>query len=215
MAYGLNKPSLIMSGKLNGKRIIPSDIEFVRYIDFPLIEFGGWSGASQKLLDRLRENRPIIPIKKLLDLDSQETRRVIISHFMRLLHLKEKLPNLKSNNLIINQIIFIDTRLVGIIKNAKDITENLCFNFYISVNEIEQLVGRLKCYHVQPNGLAQVDLYKLEGGGDYLDNIAQYCLENGTFVPGEHRIELIIPKELEKIKIEEIRNIINSLNSII
>ncbi len=41
MAYGLNKPALIMSGKLNGKRLIPSDIEFVRYIDIPLIEFGG------------------------------------------------------------------------------------------------------------------------------------------------------------------------------
>ena len=60
--------------------------------------------------------------------------------------------------------------------------------------------------------LVQVEFYKVEGGGNYLEEVVSHCYEKGIFVPGEHRLELIIPEEIEKIKIEEIRNIINSLS---
>jgi len=212
MAYGFNKPALILSQKLNGKRLIPSDIKFVRYIDIPLIEFGGWSVASQKLLTRLREHVPFRPIKESLDLDEIKLKKSIKKYYKSLLHLKERLPSLRDRNFRINQIVFSGGRLVGIIKDAKDLTEGIRFNFYVSDQWIEQLVGQLKVYHVQPNGLAQVEFLWVEGGGDYLDKVAQHCFENDTFVPGEHRLELVVPEEVKKKKLKEIKDIIDMLS---
>lgn len=214
MAYGLNKQALIISSKLDGKRLIPSDIEFIRYIDIP-IELGGWEGASQKLLDRLRSSMPLIVIKKSLSLDNIKIMKDAEKYYKSLLHLKENLQYLKNRSFTLNQIVNIDNCLIGIIRDAENLKEDFCFNLYVSENEIEQLVGKLRCYHVQPIGLAQVDFYRVEGGGDYLDKIAQYCFENKAFAPGKHRLELIIPKEIEKIEIEKIRDIINSLSLVL
>ena len=101
-----------------------------------------------------------------------------------------------------------------LIRDSEDLIENICFNLYSINDEIEQLVGIVKCYHVQPNGLVQVKLYAVEGGENYLENVTSYCFEKGIFVPGEHRLELIISEEIEKIKIEEIRSIIDNLSLI-
>jgi hypothetical protein len=63
---------------------------------------------------------------------------------------------------------------------------------------------------VQPKGLAQVEITSsIEGGGNYLNEVAQYCFRNDTFVPGEHRLELVVPEEIKKIKLKETKNIIN------
>jgi hypothetical protein len=211
MAYGFNKPALILSRKLNGKRQIPSDIKFVRYIDISLIEFGGWSVASQKLLDRLRERVPFRLIKEALDLDNRKLKGNI-KYLKWLLHLKERLSALRNINFRINQIVYHGDRLVGIIKDARDLIEDICFNFYVSDQEIEQLVGLLKVNHVQPNGMAQVDFYTVEGSGDYLNEVAKHCFENDSFVPGEHRLELDVPEEVEKIKLKEIKDIIDMIS---
>jgi hypothetical protein len=212
MAYGFNKPALILSRKLNGKRLIPSDIAFVRYIDITSIDFEGWSGASQKLLDRLRDCVPFRLIKEALDLDKIKLKKSIKRYYKPLLHLKERLPSLRSRNFRINQIVYRGGRPVGIIKDAEDLREDICFNFYVSDQGIEQLVGQLEVYHVRPDGLAQVEFYTVKGGGDYLDEVAQYCFENDSFVPGEHRLELVVPEEIKKIKLKEIKNIINMLS---
>ncbi|MCK4636304.1 MAG: hypothetical protein KAT49_00325 [Methanomicrobia archaeon] len=211
MAYGFNKPALILSRKLNGKRQIPSDIKFVRYIDISLIDFYGWSGASQKLLDRLRESVPFRPIKESLDLDDKRLKKKIRNHFKLLLYLKERLPFLQRKNFIINQISYSNGRLVGMIKDAKELKENVCFNFYISDDEIEHLVGRLKVYHIQPTGLAQVEFYSVGRDEDYLNNVAQECYKGRIFVPGKHRLELITPEEVKKINLKEIRNIMGMI----
>jgi len=209
MTYGFNKPALILSRKLNGKRQIPSDIEFVRYID---ISFEGWSVASQKLLNRLRERVPFRPIKESLDLDKIKLNKSIKKYYKPLLHLKERLPSLRNRNFQINQIVYRGGMLVGIIKDAEDLIEGICFNFYVSDQGIEQLVGQLKVYHVQLNGLVQVEFYKVTGGGDYLDEVAQHCFGNDTFVPDEHRLELVVPEEVKKIKLKEIKDIIDMLS---
>ena len=198
MAYGFNKPALILSRKLNGKRLIPSDIAFVRYID---ITFHGWSGASQKLLNRLRELVPFRPIKESLDLDNRKLKKDVKKYYESLLHLKERLPSLRNRNFRINQIVYRGGRPVGIIRDAEDLIEGICFDFYVLEQEIEQLVGQLKVYHVQPNGLAQVEFHRVEGGGDFLDNVTQHCFENDTFALGEHRLELVDPEEVKKIKL--------------
>ena len=212
MAYGFNKPALILSRKLNGKRLIPSDIAFVRYIDISLIKFGGWSVASQKLLDRLRESVPFRPIKESLDLDKIKLKKDIKKYYKPLLHLKERLPSLRDRNFRINQIVYRGDRLVGIIKDAKDLRDGICFDFYVLEQEIEQLVGQLKVYHVQPNGLAQVEFHRVEGGGDFLDNVTQHCFENDTSTLGEHRLELVDPEEVKKIKLKEIKEIIETID---
>lgn len=212
LTYGFNKPALILSRKLDGKRLIPSDIEFVRYIDISLIEFRGWSGASQKLLNRLRESVPFRPIKESLDLDNRKLKKDTKKYFKLLHHLKERLPSLRNRDFRINQIVYRDGMLVCIIKDAKDLIKDIRFSFYVSDQAIEQLVGQLKVYHVQPNGLAQAEYCRIEGGGDYWDNVAQHCFENDRFVPGEHRLELVVPEEVKKTKLKEIQNIIDMLN---
>ena len=215
MAYGFNKPALILSRKLNGKRQIPSDIDFVRYIDISLIDFQGWLGASQKLLDSLRERMPFRPIKESLDLDPQKLKQYIKKYYKPLIHLKERLQSLRKRNFKINQIVYRRGKLVGIIKEAKDLSEDIYFNFYVSENEIEQLVGQLRVYHVQPTGLAQVEFYMVKGGGDYLDKVAQYCFKNYNFVPNEHRLELIITEEVKKISLKEIKDLINNIQNML
>jgi len=212
MAYGFNKPAVILFRKLNDKHQIPSDIAFVRYIGIPSIEFGGWSVASQKLLDRLRESVPFRLIKESLDLDKIGLRKSIKKYYKPLVHLKERLPSLRNRNFPINQIVYRGGRLVGIIKDADDLIEGICFNFYVSDQGIEQLVGQLEVYHVRPDGLAQVEFYRVDGGGDYLNEVAQHCLINDIFVPDEHRLELVVPEEVEKLKLKEIKGIINMLS---
>ena len=209
MAYGFNKPALILSRKLNGKRLIPSDIKFVRYID---ISFQGWSGASQKLLNRLRESVPFRLIKESLDLDNRKLKKDIKKYFEPLLHLKERSSSLRNRNFKINKMVYSGGRLVGIIKDAEDLIEGICFDFYVLEQEIEQLVGQLKVYHVQPNGLAQVEFHRVEGGGDFLDNVTQHCFENDTSALGEHRLELVDPEEVKKIKLKEIKEIIETID---
>jgi hypothetical protein len=211
MAYGFNKPALILSRKLNGKRLLPSDIEFVRYID---ISFQGWSGASQKLLNRLRESVPFRPIKESLDLDYRKLKEDTKRYLKPLLHLKERLSSLRNINFRINQIVYRGGMLVGIIKDAEDLIEGICFNFYVSDQGIEQLVGQLQVYLVRPDGLAKVEFYKVKGGGGYLDEVAQHCFENDIFVPDEHRLELVVPEELEKLKLKEIKDIIDKISYI-
>ena len=211
MAYGFNKPALILSRKLNGKRQIPSDIKFIRYIDIPLIEFGGWSAASQKLLDRLRESVPFRPVKESLDLDKINLKKYIKNCYTPLLHLKERLPTLRNRNFRINQIVYSGGRLVGIIRDAEDLIEGICFNFYVSDQGIEQLVGQLEVYHVRPDGLAQVEFHEVNRGGDYLNEVAQHCFEHDTFDPDEHRLELVVPEEVKKITLKEIKGIIDML----
>ena len=212
MAYGFNKPALILSRKLNGKRLIPSDIKFVRYIDIPLIEFGGWSVASQKLLNLLRELvLPFRTIKKSFDLDNRKLKEDKM-YYKSLLHLK-RLQSLRNKNFRINRIVYRDGMLVGTIKDAKDLRDGMCFKFYVLDQEIEQLAGQLKVYHVQPKGLAQVEINSsIEGGGNYLNEVAQHCFRNDTFVPGEHRLELVVPKGIKKIKLKEIKEIIERID---
>ena len=212
MAYGFNKHALILSRKLNGKRQIPSDIKFIRYIDIPLIEFRGWSVASQNLLNRLRESVPFRFIKESLDLDNRKSKEDTKRYLKPLLHLKERLPSLRNRNFRINQIVYSGGGIVGIIKDADDLIEGICFNFYVSDQGIEQLVGQLEVYHVRPDGLAKVEFYKVKGGGGYLDEVAQHCFEKDTFVLGEHRLELVVPEKVKKIKLKETKDIIDMLS---
>jgi hypothetical protein len=208
MAYGFNKPALILFRKLNDKHQIPSDIAFVRYIDIP---FHGWSVASQKLLDRLRESVPFRLIKESLDLDKTGLRESIKKYYKPLVYLKERLPSLRNRNFQINQIVYRGGRLVGIIKDADDLIEGICFNFYVSDQGIEQLVGQLEVYDLRQDGLAQAEFYKVKGGGDYLDEVAQHCFRSDIFVPDEHRLELVVPEEVKKIKLKEIKERIDML----
>jgi hypothetical protein len=209
MAYGFNKPALILSRKLNGKRLIPSDIAFIRYID---ISFQGWSGASQKLLNRLRERVPFRLINESLDLDNRKIKKDIKKYCELLVYLKERSPSLRNRNFKINKMVYSGGRLVGIIKDAEDLRRGICFDFYVLEQEIEQLVGQLKVYYVQPNGFALVEFHRVEGGGDFLDKVTQHCFENDTSALGEHRLELVDPEGIKKIKLKEIKEIIERID---
>lgn len=210
MAYGFNKPAFILSRKLNNQRLIPSDIEFIRYIDISPIEFSGWPVASQILLNRLRNRQPFIPLKESLDLDF----RIFKKELRMLLRFKERLPSLKRKSFKINQILLEGSKLIGIIKDAQDLMENMCFKIYVLENGLENLIGLSEVYHVQPDGLAQVEIFKMEGVGDYLYSVIQYCQTGESYTLGRHRLELIEPPEIGRLTLTEIRNIKETLDKL-
>ena len=53
------------------------------------------------------------------------------------------------------------------------------------------------------------EFYMVEGCEDYLNEVVRCCLENGNFDLGKHRLELIVPEDIEQITSEDMRNIID------
>jgi len=213
MAYGFNKPAMILSRTRDGMREIPTDIEFVRYIDITPVEIQGWPGASQKILDRLRARATIRPITESINIDCNVEKKIVKKHYEKMLQLKRTHSKIKNKTFEICQIIYRQGDLIGIIRNASELIDDLYFNFYTLDGEIEMLKAIVKVHHVQENGLVQVKFYPKDYEGTYyLKYVIQNCLENNSFIPDQHRLELIISEDLNKITSEEIRFIIDMID---
>ena len=195
LAYGFGKPTFVISGEKDGKRGIPSDISFMRYLDNN-VNFERWETLSQKFLDLLRDTQPHLNIKAAFpcDIDKKELK----SALKHLKNLRKKVPLILNTKYEINQILWDKYQIVGIIKNADNLLENIWFKFYISSNGIEKLAGILQVYHIQPGGIAQVLFYYTKGvKTNYLYDIFSSCAKFKKVIPEKNRLELIIPEELE------------------
>jgi len=210
LAYGLSKPSLVLFKKLLDDHKVPSDIDFVRYID---IRAKNWPMVSQKILDRLKEcapNRAILKANNWNEFDIDQFKKELES----VIHQKESYIRTKYMKLKINQILYKNSRLIFIIVNARDLMEGSYFSLYISENNIEEKKGLIRIDSInREKGVAQaeidVGIYR-----DYWTDIAKICSEKGNFVLGEHRLEVIIPHELEKLDIDEQKSLVSLLNKI-
>ena len=211
MAYGLRKPALILFRNVNGMNQIPSDIEFVRYIEIPPIGIKGWPGASQKILDQLREREIIRPIIDSPEAQLIESINNTERDLMNLKYLKRMQGTSASDSFKINQILNKYGRLIGIIENAYNLKSGIYFNIYIINHGIEDFAGTCKVYHTRPDGIAQVEVY-LES--PYFEDIIKSIYENGKFVPDNHRLELFIPECVKQIELSEIESISNKLEKI-
>jgi hypothetical protein len=203
LAYGLSKPSLVLFKKLTSNYKIPSDIDFVRYVD---IEAKNWSMVSQRILDRLKDgapNRSIVNANNWNELNTAQFKKELKS----VIHQKENLLHMKYKKFKINQILYKNSRLLCIIKNASNLIESTYFYLYVTENDIEEKKGLIRINSINSEkGIAQAEIIV----GDFLDywvNIAKICSEKGNFILGEHRLEVTIPQQLEKLNIDELKSL--------
>ena len=200
MSYGLNKPVFVLSRKIDGKREIPSDIQFIRYIDIPshstVIELGNWEAAAQRILDHFREALPQINIKTFSD------KSIICEDIKKYLEyaylIKKMSKQLNDKNIEINRIIYRNWELIGIITDGEFLKEDLLFNFYITDDQgIEEQIGIAQSYHIQKNGKCQLKISISDSTPrDYFEQIFSDCDKNGIHFPKKNRLELIIPTQL-------------------
>jgi len=70
-----------------------------------------------------------------------------------------------------------------------------------------------------PNGIAQIKFFstvdEIDFSKEYWKNIAKHFQKNNDFVPGKHRLELIIPEGFSEISTEQLKNTIDFLRKII
>jgi hypothetical protein len=205
LAYGFNKPSLILFKKLINTSKIPSDLDFIRYID---ITAENWPMVSQKLLDRLRDNEPIRAIISNVGRNSFDLTQ-IKKDISSVIYQKENLLYIKYQKIRINQILLKDTRLIGIIKNGDRILDGTYFKLYITENDIEEEKGEIRVESVNvEKGIAQIAIYTSDSI-DYWAGIAKTCCENGYHVLGDHRLEVIIPVGLENLNLEDLKALLS------
>lgn len=211
LAYGYSKPSFILFKKLTLDHKIPSDLDFVRYID---IKAKNWSMVSQRLLDQLRDRAPNRAIltgnNNLNEFNTTKIKKEIAS----VIHLKESFLHMNYKNFKINQIRFRNNNLVFIIKDANNLKEGTYFDLYVPDNGIEEKKAIIRINLInEEKGIAQAEIYS----GDYLDywvNIAESCCKNGNFILGEHRLKVIIPKQLEGLDIHELKLLLSLLGKL-
>jgi hypothetical protein len=216
MAYGFGKPSLIISREIEGKRTIPSDIEFVRWIG---ISFRDWTSVSQKILDRLRETEPRELLRRAINPDDKRSGTELLKQFYVLLHLKETLSRIQSKKFKISKIIRQGDNPIGILKGGTYLKEGIAFKLYITENEIEYLSALVEVDHLTPGGIAQVKFFspfdEIDSSKMYWKNIARHFQNNNDFVPGKHRLELIIPDSFKEISTEQLKHTVGILRKVI
>jgi len=170
------------------------DIQFIRFIDISsknsTIEFRGWERASTKIYDHLCETLPQMSLDRL-----NKTRKMKIPSEIKevieyLIKLKEKRLIIERKKFQINQVKLVDEDFICIIADANLLFAGVCFNLYIMEEGIEKLVAMVECFHVQPDGIAQVKILNSNVNLSFLEEILSSCNEKGNYVLGEHRLEL-------------------------
>jgi hypothetical protein len=212
LAYGFDKPSLILSREIDGQRLIPTDIYFIRYVD---VTFKSWESVSQILADRLRGNITSNLIKEPSDLKGPITN--LIKHLSSVIHLKENYTCITKEVYNIKFIICRTNTLFGIVKNPAYLKEDICFKLFISENGIESLKGYARVFHIQPReDLAQLIFYGISDSDRFWKCVIEKTYHNGEdYAIGAHRLELITPESLERISIEDIKISMDVLNKVI
>lgn len=201
LAYGLNKPTFLLSGEINGKRAVPSDIHFVRYIDVQENNF------EKSLYKALCQGAPLININSLpIKADQKELLREKIK---LILNVKKNLPFINKKNYLINQIIWDNNQIIGIIQDSEYLFENMQFEIRIRKESLEIKIGLLKVDLLNSSGFAQVSFHYLkECDNTYIDKIYEYCSKNKICIPKNYKliplIEQYDKKYLELFEIEQL-----------
>jgi hypothetical protein len=201
LAYGFSKPSFILFKKLTKFHKLPSDLDFIRYVD---IKAEKWSMVAQKLLDMLRNNAPSRAIISNADeavVDIERIKKDINS----IIHQKENLQQIEYKNYKINQILLRNNRLIGIIKNTNALREGTYFNLYVTENYIEEKKALVRIESInEEKRIAQIKI-DVTDCRDYWAAIAKDCCEKDYHVLGEHRLEVFISKEFKELNIDELK----------
>jgi hypothetical protein len=186
LAYGLNKPTFVLSRKIDGKRDIPSDIKFVRYLSYN-VESDDWSNLTHNFLNVLRDNTLNPEITKYLPQNYRHELFKIVQIYKRLI---ENGPLIRKTKYSLNQILWDGEHLIGIVNNGNVLVEGMRLNLYYKKKDISVLGGIAVVHYIQDK-FAQVILHPLVDDitGD-MESIIQECIKNDTYTPGQNHLEL-------------------------
>ncbi|WP_424353676.1 hypothetical protein [Methanosarcina mazei] len=217
LAYGFNKPTFVLSRKLNGKREFLSDIKFIQYIDVRGENF------YESFYEALCQNKSLITLDDLAT--SSPENEDFMEKLSQILVYKRKLPVIKEKSYFINEIVWDRDTIVGLISdsksistsNSKELFRGISFEIYVCQGNFEKKIGALKVDSTNPKGFAQVSFYNLKDcDNTYLNNICVYLSKNKTeryILPDEHRLAPIIEKHIEKyierFEIEQLESILS------
>lgn len=181
---------------------LPSDLDFIRYVD---ITAKKWPMISQKFLDVLRDNAPnraIISNINQTTFDIERLKRDLDS----LVFQKENNQRIKYEEFKIHFILLRNNRLLGIIKNAKFLKDGTYFNLYVTEDYIEEKKAVIRIESInEEKGIAQIEIIVIKDCVDYWAAIAKDCSENGHYILGEHRLEIIVQDEFKKLNIDDLK----------
>jgi hypothetical protein len=175
----------------------------VRFVDIK-----NWSSASDVIVDRLKMGLPHIFLMKSLGKDIKSHLNDYIFELESLIFLKDISMDLQNKSFKINQILFYKNgKIIGVIKNNWRLRENICFKLLIPEKGIEETKANARIFYASSE-LAYVEFYWEKGDEDYWMNVAQTASKEGRFIPGAHRLELIVPMSLNIMTIEELKGIL-------
>ncbi|WP_292372504.1 hypothetical protein [Methanosarcina sp. UBA411] len=202
LAYGFNKPTFVLSRKLNGKREFLSDIKFIQYINIEEEKY------YESFSEALNQTRSLISIDNLARHSQDKELWAEISK--QILLYKKRFPIIKEKNYYINEIVWDRNTIVGIISDSKNIStsgskelfKGIIFEIYVSQGNFEKKIGVLQVDSTNPKGFAQVSFYNSKDcNNTYLKDIYIHLSKNQSeiYIPqDEHRLVPIIEEHIEK-----------------
>lgn len=190
LAYGLNKPTFVLSKAINGKREFLSDIKFIKYIDVQE------DNLATIFYEVLCQSHPLINIGYLAGNNIED--ELLIKTIKQIIHFKKMWPIIKEKNYLISEVVWDENKIVGIITDSEGLIENICFEIYILKGNFEKKIGLLKVDHINKK-FAQVSFcYSEDCENTYMNKIYTTCFKNGAYTLGEHRLVPIISESLEE-----------------
>lgn len=187
LSYGFNKPTFVLSRKIDGRREIPSDIKFVRYLSYN-VESDNWSNLTHVFLNVLRDNTLNPEIMRYLP--DKNDRKELFKSVRNYQLLLEKAPLIRKTEYSLNQVLWDGVYLIGIVNNGNVLVEGVELSFFYKKEDLYVLGGVAVVHHIQAK-FAQVRLYPpAEDVTGYMECIIQECIKNNKYVPGENYLEL-------------------------
>lgn len=213
LAFGMHKPSLIISKKINGERLIPSDIKFIRYIDIP---FEDWSLLEQELVDTLKDicigKVRAIQIPNIL----QENVLQICNEIRIIIKSLENQEKIYYNCKVIKFNYNIRREIIAIVSNAYFLKNGMKLSIFQVDDDIEIEMGILECWHIQPmENIAQCICYSIEESNLIWKKIEKQIIKQGYCDVGNNRLKPIIPDTFTKDDIRRFKFELSILDNLI
>lgn len=187
----MHKLSLIISKKINGERLIPSDIKFIRYIDIP---FDDWTLLEQNLIDIVNDicigKVHAIQIPNIL----QENVLQICNEIHIIIKSFENQEKIYYNCKVIKFNYNLRREIIAIVSNAHFLKNGMKLSIFQVDDDIEKEIGILECWHIQPvENIAQCICYSIENSNLIWKEIEKEIIIQGYYDIGNNRLKPIIP----------------------
>lgn len=196
MAFGMHKASIILSKKNGDERLIPSDINFIRYIDIP---FDNWLSLKQRIIETLE----YICIGKIqaipIPVSMQKMILQTINEIKTFIKSFESHESIYYNCKIIKYTYNIRREVIAIVSNARFLEPSMKLSILQIDDGIEKEIGALECWHIQSiEDISQCICYSTEESKPIWREIEETIIREGYCSAVNNRLKPIIPKMFSK-----------------